>query len=67
MSIEEAVVYVAAAYAVIFAGVLGWAAVAAHRVGSLRRQVEALRRAVEGEVAHEPVVGDLQPTADDDS
>jgi len=47
MSIEEAVWYVAAAYAVVLAGVLALLAYTARRTQRLGRQVRELRKALE--------------------
>jgi hypothetical protein len=47
VSIEEAAQFVAAAYAVILVVLIAYFAVAARRVGGLRRDVELLKREVE--------------------
>jgi len=50
MSVEEAVWYVATAYAVVLAGLLALFAYGAWRAERLARQVRELRREVDGEV-----------------
>ena len=61
MSFEEAVPYVAAAYAVILVTILAWAALAARRTARLRRRLDDLERVAR---AQHPPVARVEPRPD---